>query len=232
MNLGIINGPTEGILIGVGMMIISGIFGPQVFHMRITEAMAFLGLPVTLPSFVPEWFSIADASSVFMIGLLFLFQYPLSIYTVYQHKKKEGKSFWSAMIGLPPSLIFFALAYSWLAHPKSVILSESHIILFIITFGFGFARIVSKIILAYVTKGRFPYYSLQLLPLIIGAININSDRLFGREPLFVGEQEVQFVWGALVFNVFCFFFWAYFIIDAFCGHLKIKAFRIPRVKST
>ena len=75
MNLGVINGPTEGILMGVGMMIVSGIFGPSVFLTNIHTIAA--GLGVVLPTIVPSWFTLADSVIVFMTGLLFFFQYPL-----------------------------------------------------------------------------------------------------------------------------------------------------------
>lgn len=82
----------------------------------------------------------------------------------------------------------------------------------------------SKIILAYVTKSRYPYYTFQFVFLLAGAININARSLFGVAPYF---DEIQFVQGCLVFNVIAFFFWAKVIIDAFCQHLKIRAFVIP-----
>lgn len=140
MNLGVINGPTEGILMGVAMMIVSGIFGPQVFTTKMTVIAELLGF--TLPSFLPEEFAVVDFVIIFMTSLLFFFQYPLSIYTVWQHKKATKKPFWGTLPGLSPSLVFFAICFFWLTSPDSIVISGGYVNLFTITFGFAFARVV------------------------------------------------------------------------------------------
>lgn len=228
LHLGIINGPTEGILLGIGLMFISGIFGPQIYMTKLSIILGNFG--VTLPSFIPQDLLVVDILVVSMSSLLFFFQLPQCIISVYQTCKEKNKSFLKAFMGLFFFFLFFTCCYFWISSPDSIIISQGYTILFLSAVGICFGRMNTKVITAYVTKMPFPYLTIQAIPLVFACLNFNSRVLFGVEPLFKEQNEVLFLWGYLIFNLIAYGYWTRRLITSFCKELKIKPFTIPKVK--
>ncbi|CAG8483423.1 8944_t:CDS:2 [Ambispora gerdemannii] len=172
--LGYINGPTEGLLLACGSMVLSGIFGPQFWTKDLRDLYGS-----SVPSFIPEGSSYADIVVVAMSALV-IFTQPLSLYNVYKMKKQQNQSFVAVFPQFFSVLIYWICGYFWLASPYSYIFEDQHLILFVLTLGIVFGRIATKIILAHVTKMPFPMYTVMILPLFVGALLINIPVIFKR----------------------------------------------------
>lgn len=80
------------------------------------------------------------------------------------------------MIENLPIVTYSVCFISWVSSPYSYILTHHHFILYALTTGIVFGRMASKIILAHLTKSRFPRFTVLLIPLIGGAIITNLPR--------------------------------------------------------
>ncbi|KAG0316823.1 hypothetical protein BG000_004705 [Podila horticola] len=89
----------------------------------------------------------------------------------------------------------------------------------------------TKIILAHVTKMPFPYFTVQLVPLILGAFIVNVPVVFGSEPIFSADSEYYYLIAYFIFVTVAYAQWALFVIDRFCTYLGIKCLSIPRPKA-
>ncbi|KAK9768775.1 hypothetical protein K7432_000295 [Basidiobolus ranarum] len=171
--LGVINGPTEGLIVSCLTMILTGIYGPQMWRTPIYDILGSL-----TPSFVPESAILLDAVFLLMYGLLFFAISPASFIAVYNTCQTKFEKYTTALIQLLPMSIYLISTYLWLASPYSSIL-ENHLILFILTIGIVFGRMATKIILAHVTKSRFPMFTVLIAPIIGGALLTNIPYVIG-----------------------------------------------------
>ncbi|VVT49627.1 uncharacterized protein SAPINGB_P002363 [Magnusiomyces paraingens] len=172
--LGYLNGPTEGIIIAVIMMLISGAYGIQVWNNPISSV--FSAPMQTL-------FSLFMGGSPYQVGQLplkdlwvaFVFwgvligHVPVCLYNVYQYKRANKESFTATLPNLIPIVIASLSVYLWLWSPYSIILSDNHIVLFTLAMSLVFGRMTTTIILAHLTRQPFPYWSTPMTPLVIGA---------------------------------------------------------------
>lgn len=149
---------------------------------------------------------------------------------MYKSCKEQNKSVIAAYSELLPMSLFLVSAYAWLSSPYSYIFKEQHFILFAVTIGIVFGRMATKIILAHVTKSAFPYFTVQLIPLIFGAFITNAPVMFGWDPIFTADTEYYFLWAYFIFVAVAYAQWAVVVIDRFCTYLGIKCLSIPRPK--
>ncbi|KAF9366224.1 hypothetical protein BGX34_005150 [Mortierella sp. NVP85] len=223
--LGYINGPTEGLIIACVVMLISGFQGPLFWR---TNAATLFG---TNFGIIPENWILLDLLVAGMTFLLVVGHIPPCVISVYRACKEQNKSVVAAYSELLPISLFLVCAYAWLASPHSYIFKEQHFILFAVTVGIVFGRMATKIILAHVTKMPFPYFTVQLIPLILGAFITNITVMFQMDPIFSADTEYYFLWGYFIFVFVAYIQWALFVIDKFCTFLGIKCLSIPRPKA-
>jgi ethanolaminephosphotransferase len=110
-------------------------------------------------------------------------------------------------------------------------------------------RVQMKMIYGYVTKTEFPMGTVLMLPLLLGAANANAQAWFGvcvhhpwpcpgrsaetdartrrSAPWMPLAYEPLFLRVYAVVAAAQYLAWAVAIIDAFCAHLRIRAFAIP-----
>jgi len=114
--------------------------------------------------------------------------------------------------------------------------------------GFTFGRISTKIILAHLTKGVFPWFSTMILPLAVGCLLVNlpflglyveffpsidfrhvlgSADFHFRPHLFVPFLEIVYLHLALLVSLLAYSHSALQVIDRFCGFLGIRCLTIP-----
>ncbi|KAG1062774.1 hypothetical protein G6F42_027347 [Rhizopus arrhizus] len=77
-----------------------------------------------------------------------------------------------------PIATYIVSLYFWVMSPYSTILTHRHFILFAITTGIVFGRMATKVILAHLTKSKFPKFTVLLIPLIVGATLTNIPVVF------------------------------------------------------
>jgi sulfopyruvate decarboxylase TPP-binding subunit len=98
---------------------------------------------------------------------------------MYKACKQKGQPFIKTMlVQNTPIATYIVSLYFWVMSPYSTILSHRHFILFAITTGIVFGRMATKIILAHLTKSKFPKSTVLLVPLVTGAIITNLPLLF------------------------------------------------------
>lgn len=98
---------------------------------------------------------------------------------MYNACKQNKKPFIRTMLAQNTPIATYVISlYLWVMSPYSTILTHRHFILFSITTGIVFGRMATKVILAHLTKSKFPKFTVLLIPLIVGAIVTNVPRLF------------------------------------------------------
>ncbi len=97
--------------------------------------------------------------------------------------KATGKSTLRPLLFLLPYPIAAAIQIAWLSYPayySSAIINSSLFVPFLCAWGLQFAHQVGRMILAHVTSTPFPVWDWMWIWSIIGAIDANLPRLFGR----------------------------------------------------
>ncbi|KAG0735075.1 hypothetical protein G6F57_008371 [Rhizopus arrhizus] len=201
--LGYVNGPTEGIIVTCLAFIWTGLYGPDSWHVPISEVAWFSWLS----SFLPVETTFAN---LFIYGLIFFFlttQLPVSIYAINKACHKKSMNATKALVDvLGPFLLCTIIIYLWLRSPGSTIFIEEHYILFSVFVGYLFGEMASDIILAHLTKSTFPKFKSIYYSLGVGL-------LFS----LLGYFDIYYIRATAVIN-------------AFCDFLGIQCFKIPPSK--
>jgi ethanolaminephosphotransferase len=229
--LGVINGPTEGLLLACTFMVISGYYGPGIW----TEPLAKLVGPriSLLGSFgvtdeVLEALSIRDLwVTVIVLSLLFT-HIPFCIYHVVRARRAKGLPVAPVFLEWTPMAVFTLSIGAWLYSPHSTIRAENHLVLFCIIMSFVFGRMTTKMILAHLTRQPFPYWTVMLWPLVGGAVLGNLPR-FGF-PAVSAEAEYVYLLAYLGFSAVVYFRWAWLVTTSICRFLGINCLTIPYEK--
>ena len=216
--LGYINGPTEGLLMVISTIIISGIFGP---------------------SFWFKEFKILS-KSVYLIDLLIsgfvaLFSYyyvPSCLWTVYSECRKKGTSFGEALLQLFPMAAGTLSVGLWLSSRHSSV-QTTNFILFFTTVGIVFGKMATKIIYAHVAKCPFPLYTGMMLPLLLGSVGMFAANFLVPETQTktVILIETIYLWIYLAICLIGYANWIYHTIHSICLHCDIYCFRIKQKKA-
>ncbi|KAK5992495.1 putative CDP-alcohol phosphatidyltransferase class-I family protein C22A12.10 [Cladobotryum mycophilum] len=223
--LGFFNGPTEGILIACGIMIVSGIYGPAVFTQPLVhiwgdhlEGVSHLIGDV---SFRDIWIGV-------LVGLLMTAHVPFCVLNVVRARRKNGLPVLPVFLEWTPMAVFTICNMAWVFSPYSTLMKDNHLTLFCFTMAFVFGRLTTKMILAHLTHQPFPYWTVMLAPLVGGAALGNLPRL--GLPQISADLELYYLWGYFFFAAVVYFRWAYLVINAICDFLGISALTIPKEK--
>jgi ethanolaminephosphotransferase len=163
--LGYFNGPTEGLIIACLLMIVSGMFGPQIFSLPMRETLGDW-VPYGHLNFLDVWIPI-------MSGAFLFAHLPGCVLNVVAARKKANLPILPVFLEWTPIIVFTSAICAWLGSPNTSLLSENRLVLFCVTLSFVFGRMTTKIILAHLTKQPFPYWTVLLLPLVGGAVLAN-----------------------------------------------------------
>jgi ethanolaminephosphotransferase len=213
-----INGPTEGLLMSIAILVISGIKGPQIWKTSLSS----------YTSILPPYFGKFDISQAMLLGmwLLLIFQTaPFCILRAIDSCKKKNISLIEPLSNLFQYFNFAITACLWLISPNSIIITKCFTI-FCLAFGIAFGRITSLIILGHVTHSSYPKFNFLHLPFSIGLI-LSYAPMFGYKSLFTADTEILYVYGIFIFILVDYCLWSIKTVEQFCSHLKIKCFSIP-----
>jgi ethanolaminephosphotransferase len=225
--LGFINGPTEGLLIACGVMIISGIYGPSVWTQPIAT---FAPIGDRIPENL-DWmggYTIKDIWVGLIVSSLVFTQIPFCVYNVVQARRKNNLPIAPVFLEWTPMAVYTLSIGAWVFSPYSTLMPENHLVLFCLTMSLVFGRLTTKVILAHLTRQPFPYWTVMLLPLIGGAVIGNLPR-FGFAQV-SAEAELSYLWAYFVFACAVYFRWAYLVVTSICNFLGINALTIPKEK--
>jgi len=178
--LGYFSGPVEGILMIVGIYIITGLYGPSFWD---TGILTFLHLD-TNPSITKLIPNKGLNESFMVFGALALAYNIVGAYWDVLLARQSRKQFiLPPLLGLLPFLLTCALQLSWLVADEELILKSGRFLPFLCAWGLQFAHQVGRMILAHVTRSGFPYWDWMWVWTAAMAVDANAVSLFGREPI-------------------------------------------------
>ncbi|KAL2870022.1 sn-1,2-diacylglycerol cholinephosphotransferase [Aspergillus lucknowensis] len=219
--LGYFNGPTEGLLIGIAIMIASGWYGPQIWSRPIVELLNF-----------PAIFgnnSMKDLWVPILVGSFFLGHLPGCVYNVISARKKQNLPISPIFKEWLPMATFTGCNMAWLFSPNSSLLSGNRLVLYCWTLSFVFGRMTTKIILAHLLRQPFPHWTVLQTPLIGGAILANLPFL-GLPPI-SASLELFYLRAYFLFAFTAYMYWAFLVINRITTFLGINCLTIRRDRS-
>ena len=203
--LPIFNGPSEGVLIGCGIGIVSAIFGPDIWWTEI------YGIKPAVPSF---------CFSMMLVVLTVLMQ----ISNVLLKCVKEGKSVTKPLLNLFPFIVLCILA-------SDIILNASFLVekaprLLILVISSSFVEMVCALMLTHMSKVEFnPLNRIPLLlPLMLLAYFIRHTEKFG----FNETIMMNTLYAIALFMTTYTFLYLVCIVVSLCKILDIYCFRIKQ----
>ncbi|KAH8899336.1 Choline/ethanolaminephosphotransferase [Thozetella sp. PMI_491] len=229
--LGVINGPTEGLLIACALMIISGYYGPGIWTERLVDILGENTWALSLIGLTPELLgnlSFQDIWITLIVSSLFLTHVPFCVYHVVKARRAQNLPVAPVFLEWTPMAVYTFSIGAWLFSPYSTLCSENHLVLFCVTMSFVFGRMTTKMILAHLTRQPFPYWTVMLWPLLGGAVLGNLPR-FGL-PAVTADVEHAYLWGYFIFAMIAYFRWAYLVTSSICNFLGINCLTIPYEK--
>lgn len=223
--LGIINGPTEGLLIACGIMIMSGIWGPGIWTQPLSSFLGntFPGLAAMLgeTTFRDIWIALILSTLVFT-------QIPFCVLNVVRARKAKGLPVAPVFLEWTSIVVFTLSVCLWLWSPYSSLMRDNHLLLVCLTLSFVFGRMTTKMILAHLTHQPFPFWTVMLWPLVGGAVLANLPRI--GLPQISAELELYYLYAYFVFAMVVYFRWAWLVVTSICNYLGINALTIPKEK--
>ncbi|PHH82627.1 hypothetical protein CDD82_5353 [Ophiocordyceps australis] len=223
--LGVFNGPTEGLLIACGFMIVSGLYGPGIWTQPIANV---LGNRLSSIAHLLGETTLRDIWITMILSSLFIFHVPFCVYHVFIARRQKNLAIAPVFLEWTPMAVFSLSIGAWLYSPYSTLMAENHLVLFCLTMSFVFGRMTTKMILAHLTRQPFPYWTVMLFPLVGGALVGNLPR-FGLPPI-TAADELLYLRIYFLFAMVAYFRWAYLVITSICNYLGVNAFTIPRAK--
>ncbi|PYI18822.1 sn-1,2-diacylglycerol cholinephosphotransferase [Aspergillus japonicus CBS 114.51] len=219
--LGYFNGPTEGLLIAIAIMIASGVYGPQIWSRPIVE---FLNYPQIFGNN-----SMKDLWIPILLGSFFLGHLPGCVLNVVAARRKQGLPITPIFKEWVPMIVFTGCNLAWLFSPYSTLLAQNRLVLYCWTISFVFGRMTTKIILAHLLRQPFPYWTVLQTPLIGGAILANLPRL--GLPMVSASFELLYLRLYLLVAFVAYMHWAFLVINRITTFLGINCLTIRRDKS-
>lgn len=220
--LGYFNGPTEGLILACLLMFLSGYYGPQVWNQPLSH---LFGPHLPILKATTSITSLDIFPAILLLTFL-LFHLPFCILNVIRARRAQHLPILPVFLEWTPMLIYTLSITAWLSSPYSTLLSHNHLALFCITMSFVFGRMTTKIILAHLTRQPFPFWTVQLAPLIGGAV------LFGFIPR-LGLAWMDAKWEVWYLRAYCVFAavvygnWAVLVVTRICAYLGINCLTIP-----
>jgi len=218
--LGYFNGPTEGLLIAISIMIASGIWGPGIWSQPITDL-------INIPAIFGDN-SVKDLWIPILLGGFFFAHLPGCVYNVYVARRKQGLSLTPLLKEWVPMIGFTLCCMLWMFSPYSGILKENHLVLFCWTISFVFGRMTTMIILAHLLKQDFPYWTVLQAPLVLGAFLVNLPRIGIPFPTWL---ELWYLRLYFVVAFVLYSYWAVLVINRITTFLGINCLTIRRDRS-
>ncbi|KAJ5232486.1 hypothetical protein N7468_005442 [Penicillium chermesinum] len=218
--LGYINGPTEGLLIAIGFMIASGIWGPGIWSQPIVNL-------INIPQIFGEN-SVKDLWVPFLLAGFFLGHLPGCVLNVAAARKRQGLPFTPLLKEWMPMIVFTVSNIAWLFSSYSSILKDNHLVLYCWVISFVFGRMTTMIILAHLLRQPFPFWTVLQVPLVGGAILVNLPRI--GIPVSAGF-ELWYLRLFFLFALVVYMHWAVLVINRITTFLGINCLTIRKDRS-
>ncbi|PCH34342.1 Choline/ethanolaminephosphotransferase [Wolfiporia cocos MD-104 SS10] len=228
--LGWFSGPVEGILIIVGIYLISGVFGPSFWDQRLLDFTGLINVSA-VANRVPN----IPLNETFMVfGAFGLgFNILVSYLNVFNSRMSGNKNPFVPLLFLLPFPISAAMEVFWLSAPsihESAILHSALFVPFMCAWGLQFAHQVSRMILAHVTKQPFPWWDSMWVWSIVGAVDANLPLLLNRPPLIQSSRYniAVFVYVTLAVSFLSYARFCMLVIKDITNYLGIACFTVRK----
>lgn len=162
--LSVFSGPVEGILIVIGVYIITAFTGPWFWHNQFFD---LLGIGHLIEPYVPTSVLEATLNDAYIVfaGVGLAFNIVQATANVHRACLKKGTPVVPALTQTIPFFGFFVSLFVWIYLSPDVL--HGHLVPLLLASGAIIAYSVGTIITAHVTKQQFPVWNvLQLLPVI------------------------------------------------------------------
>lgn len=228
--LGVFSGPAEGILLICGIYFITALKGTGFWDQGLISYLG-LGKVEWIKNTFPDY-ALNEAFMVFgAFGLAF--NIITSYMNVYAHQKAHKKSLTAPLLRLLPFPITILLQLLWLSIPSyqsSHIIHSPLFLPFLCGWGLQFAHTVGKMILAHVTKQKFPVFDPLWVWTAVLALDVNLPILLGRPPLFQNtpDRVTITVWFTLLLNILTYGHFVYNVIGDITNYLGIACFTVRK----
>ncbi|KAG8749470.1 hypothetical protein FRC14_001340, partial [Serendipita sp. 396] len=228
--LGVFNGPTEGILLIVGIYFMTAMYGTEVWDKDV-----FITLGLHKVKFLTDNLPHYRFNEAFMafgaVGVSW--NVVTSYYNVYKHEKAAGRSVLLPILRLMPMPISIGLNLLWLSYPTyddSAIIHSSLFIPFLCAWGLQFAHQVGLMILAHVTSQPFPLFDGMWLWTAALAMDLNAEWLFDKQPIFqtTPERRAIAVYATLLLTLASYGRFVYSVINDITDYLGIACFTVRK----
>ena len=210
------NRRAEGLILACTFMILTGCFGPGIWHQNITD---FVGHPEVFGEYSITDIWIPTIMITFLIAHL-----PACVNNVIKARRANNLPVAPVFLEWTPIFVFTGFTVAWLYSPYSTLLRANRLVLYCLTMSFVFGRMTTKIILAHLTRQAFPYWTVMLVPMVGGAVLGNLPR-FGL-PAVSAEIELWYLRAYFVFALIAYFRWAILVISSICAYLEINCLTI------
>ena len=217
LTLGIVSGPVEGILTLCIVFFITFLKGGGSFWQQ--PMLPTLGVPriPLIPNALynqawNEWYMVYG-------GLVLAFNTYSSAVNVMKARRERKQDPFKALSGLLPIAVTWILIPAYLALRPAVL--NRHLIPFVFFAGLINAYSVGQMIVAHLTKARFPYKNILLIPLAWGVLDSFGPRI-GLWPSALGDEyQVAFVFLCVGLGVGVYGSFVHDVITTICDYLDI-----------
>ncbi|TKA65842.1 hypothetical protein B0A49_06856 [Cryomyces minteri] len=223
LTLGLISGPVEGILTLVAVYALTAYNGGGSFW----QQSLFRTLGLEKHGFVPDTIYELAFNEWYMVygGVVLIFNTVQSALNVMSARRSRGQRADTALLGLLPFFTAWTLITAYLIL-QPVILHQ-HLVPFVFYVGLINAYSVGQMIVAHLTKSRFPFGNVLIVPLAFGVVDSLGPFLqrhigFGW-PSALGNDvyQVAFVMGCVGLGVGVYGTFVVDVIFAICDYLDI-----------
>lgn len=182
------SGPVEGILIVIGLYIVTFFYGPSLWHTPVLDLLSIQ--IVDLPEYIAKA-NLIDYYMVFAVNALGMNIYQ-ALVNVHKSTLKKGLPFGPAFRGVVPFVAFYVALITWIYLSPSIM--YDHLLPLAFATGISFAFTVGRIILAHVTQQAFPMWNPLLLLPFAGIFTVFLGQYLEWDPELTG---ICSVWAGL-----------------------------------
>lgn len=220
------SGPVEGILLVIGVFLVTSIFGPGFWDQGILTVTGLNSIGF-IKSLHLKDLPLNECSLLFAIISLGSNTMG-SYFNVVKARKGKGGSNLSTLLGLLPFVIQTTVNLIWLKTAPMIL--NRHLILFMIYYGIGFAYLVGLLIVSHITLSPelFPYWNLLLVWSCLGMLDSASGNLLGWKSLFHTDETnaVRFLWFSILISVLVYAYFVFDVILDVCDYCQINCLTI------
>lgn len=229
------SGPVEGIILIVLVYVITALNGPAFWDTPLVQFVYLDRLAPGLVAQLPTYLQGFGTNEAFMAfgaaGVVFNSASSWRNLRVATHAK--NKSSFRPVLLLIPFVFSATIQVLWLSHPEwthSAIIDSTLLVPFLLAWGLQFAHMVGRIILAHVTSTPFPIVDWMWIWSLIGAVDANVPRYFGRAPIIQSSSTntAIFVYATLVLSFLAYGRFVTLVIQDITEYLGIACFQVVK----